>query len=592
MDKTNVCAILEEMGTILELQGANPFKSRAFHTAARSLEGLTEDLAEVVANDRLQEIKGVGSSIASIIRDLMTKGSSNEHDDLRRSMPPGLLDMLHIEGLGPKRIKQLYDTLHIDSIDSLKRAAEENRLSALKGLGQKVQENVLVGIAALQERSGKLLYARAAPLAKALTAHLQAQKGVRRVEVAGSVRRKKEVVGDIDILAVAEARARATVMRAFAEHPSVVRTLARGDTKSSVILNEGIQCDLRLVEPDEFPFALQYFTGSKEHNVELRSRARRKGWSLNEYGFSPVEEGKKKGASTSRPPRCVDEPGIYRALGLTYIEPELREGMGEIEAAERGTLPRLLEWSDLRGTLHCHSTYSDGLHSLEQMGRAAQAFGWEYLGIADHSKAAAYAHGLQKADVHKQFREIDSLNAKLGIRLLKGTECDILPSGELDWPPSVLAEFDYVVVSIHSNFKMSEREMTARIIKGLTQKFVTMLGHPTGRLLLSRDPYPVRMPEVIHAAGDAGKMIEINAYPNRLDLDWRLCRLARDAGVRVSINPDAHSIEDLGHTRFGVNVARKGWLAAADVVNTLPLPDLVRTFRGSAGPSHNGRKTT
>ncbi len=591
MDKATVSSILDEMGTLLELQGANPFKSRAFHTAARSLEALTEDLNALVKENRLQEVKGVGSSIGAIIKDLVTTGESKEYDDLRSSLPKGLLEMLKIEGLGPKRIKQLYDDLKIDSIESLRKAAEENRLAVLKGLGEKMQEKILGGIAALQERSGKLLYSSAAPLAEEMVRHLRSQRGVRDVEVAGSLRRRKEVVGDIDILAVVESKNRAAVMGAFVGHPSVSRILAQGDTKSSVLLREGIQCDLRLVEAEEFPFALQYFTGSKEHNVELRSRARKMGWSLNEYGFSSVEEGKKSKESPHRPPKCADEKALYRALGLAYIEPELREGSGEIESAEKGELPRLIEWKDLRGTLHCHSTYSDGLHTLEQMALAAKALGWEYLGIADHSKAAAYAGGLSKADVLRQFKEIDALNKKTGIHLLKGTECDILPNGDLDWPSSLLAEFDYVVVSIHSNFKMAEREMTARIIKGLTQKYVTMLGHPTGRLLLSRDPYPVAMTEVIRAAGSAGKMIEINSFPNRLDLDWRLCRLAKEAGVPISINPDAHSIEDLKHTRFGVNVARKGWLEADDIVNTKPLQELERALHASAGLSHEkGRK--
>ena len=545
MDKSTVAAILDEMGTLLELQGANPFKSRAFHNAARSVEAVTEDLATLVAEHRLQDIKGIGSSIGTIIQELVTTGKSGDYESLRSSLPAGLLEMLKIEGLGPKRIKLLYDELHIDSIESLEKAARADKLAKIKGLGEKSQEKILTGIGALRQRSGKTLFSSAERLAGEIMEYLKKQRGVRKLEAAGSLRRKKEVVGDIDLLAVVELKNRTAVMKAFAENPSVERVLGQGETKSSVLLQEGIQCDLRLVEEKEFPFALQYFTGSKEHNVELRSRARKFGWSLNEYGFTAIEDVPASKQRKKSPPKCDSEEAIYESLGLSYIAPELREANGEIERSLEGALPTLIDWKDIKGTFHCHTTYSDGLHTLEQMAKAAQSMGWEYLGIADHSKAAAYAGGLSKADVLRQFKEIDALNATLGIHLFKGTECDILPNGDLDWPAAMLAEFDYVVVSIHSNFKMSEKEMTARIINGLKQKHVTMLGHPTGRLLLSRDPYPVAMTDVIKAAADYGKMIEINSYPNRLDLDWRLCRAARDAGVMISINPDAHRIEDL-----------------------------------------------
>ncbi len=585
MDKSAVAAILDEMGTLLELQGANPFKSRAFHNAARSVEAVTEKLDALMAEERLQEVKGIGSSIGNIIKDLVTTGTSKEYASLRASLPAGLLEMLKIEGLGPKRIKLLYDELHIDSIESLEQAARADKLAKIKGLGEKSQEKILAGIGAIRQRSGKTLYANAERLAGEIMEYLQKQRGVKQLAPAGSLRRRKEVVGDIDLLAVVELKNRTGVMKAFAENPAVERVLGQGETKSSVLLHEGIQCDLRLVEEDEFPFALQYFTGSKEHNVELRSRARKLGWSMNEYGFTAVETASGSKHDRKSAPRCKDEPAIYKALGLSYIEPELREANGEIDRAAAGALPALLEWKDLKGTFHCHTTYSDGLHTLEQMAGAAKALGWEYLGIADHSKAAAYARGLSKADVLRQFKAIDALNATLGIHLFKGTECDILPNGDLDWPASMLAEFDYVVVSIHSNFKMSEKDMTARIIKGLKQKHVTMLGHPTGRLLLSRDPYPVAMTDVITAAAEYGKMIEINAYPNRLDLDWRLCRSARDAGVLISINPDAHRIEDLQYTRYGVNVARKGWLTAPDVLNTRSLKAVAPALGREAGRS-------
>jgi DNA polymerase (family 10) len=335
---------------------------------------------------------------------------------------------------------------------------------------------------------------------------------------------------------------------------------------------------LRIVRDEEFPFALNYFTGSKEHNVEMRSRARHLGWSLNEYALSKLEE-KEARTKPKRPPACRDESDIYEALGLQYVPPELRENMGEFEAAEQNTIPVLLDEKDIKGTFHCHSTYSDGVNTIQQMAAAARAKGWIYLGIADHSKAAGYAGGLSIERIKEQIREIDALNEKTkDFRIFKGTECDILPDGTLDYPDKVLALLDYVVVSIHSSFVMSEEQMTRRIIKGLTSKYATILGHPTGRLLLSREPYPVNMTKVIDAAADAGKCIEINAHPMRLDLDWRLCRYARDRGVRIAINPDAHSIEGLNDVAFGVGVARKGWLRKQDVINAGAASDVLGTF--------------
>lgn len=583
MDRHAVAAILDEMGTLLELQGANPFKSRAFHTSARSLEALTLDLATLVREGRVREIKGIGESIAAIVSDLVETGVSAEYQNLRQSVPEGLMQMLRIEGLGPKRVKLLYDELGIATPNALEHAAKENTLSTLKGFGPSLQAKVLHGVAVMRERAERSLYPAAAKLAHVLCEFLKSQRGVVRVEVAGSLRRRKEVIGDIDILATAAKRQRAAVMQAFAEHSLVREVTARGATKTSVVLQGGVACDLRIVDDDEFPFALQYFTGSKEHNVELRSRARARGWSLNEYGFSTLPREDRTRGTVSRPPRCRDEKSMYEALDLAFIPPELREDRGEFDAAAARTLPRLVEESDLRGTLHCHTTFSDGLHSLELMGKSASERGWEYLGIADHSKAAAYAGGLSKADVLRQCKEIDEFNGRHTTQLLKGTECDILSDGSLDWPDSLLREFEYVVVSIHGGFHLSEKEMTKRIIRAITHKHVTMLGHPTGRLLLAREGYAVNMEQVIQAAADHGKMIEINAHPSRLDLDWRLCRFARDKGVMLCINPDAHSIDDLGHLQCGVNVARKGWLRKQDILNTRPLDEVRKLCADAAG---------
>ena len=576
MDKKTIASILDEMGTLLELKGANPFKSRAFHNASRAVEGITDDLRALVASGGLTEVKGIGTSIAAIIVDLLEKGKSKEYTDLRKGFPDGVLEMLRIQGLGPKKVRILFEKQKIRSRDELEAAAKADRLASLEGFGKKSQENILAGIRALRSRSDKHLFSTAEDSARAVYDLLMKQKGVLRGEIAGSLRRRKEVVGDIDIVLSARDADRERLMEAFTGHPDVAAVVARGETKSSVTLASGINCDLRIVDDAEFPFALNYFTGSKEHNVEMRARARKFGLSLNEYGFSRLGEEETRGKAKKVVP-CADEEAIYRALELDYVPPELRENRGEIEAAIGHRLPALIEQGDIRGTFHCHTTYSDGVNSLEQMAAGAKSLGWEYLGIADHSKVAAYAGGLSKEKLKAQFREIDQLNSRgKGFRLLKGTECDILPDGTLDWNDSVLASFEYVVVSVHSNFKMGEREMTKWIVAALKHKHVTMLGHPTGRLLLARDAYPVNMTEVINAASDYGRIIEINAHPTRLDLDWRLCAYAKEKGVTIAINPDAHTVEGLLDVRFGVGIARKGGLGKSDVLNARPLAGVLR----------------
>ncbi len=570
MDKKAIADILDQMGTLLELQGANPFKARAYHNASRIVEGLTRDVVELVESGEIRELEGIGEKIAVVISDLATRGKSNEYEELRSQFPPGVPDMLRVQGLGPKKVKVLFEKLKIKSLAELETAAKEDRLSTLEGFGEKTQANILLGIQALKARGQKTTYDRAAEAARGIFKDIIDRKEVIRGDIAGSLRRRKEVIGDIDIVISAKENARPGLMEMFTAHPDVSSIVAKGDTKSSVVLGAGINCDLRIVDDSEYPFTLNYFTGSKEHNIEMRSRAKKFGWSLNEYGFSELGAEEKRGAA-KRVVKCRDEADIYKALELEYIPPELRENLGEIEAAEKNALPVLVEEKDIRGTFHCHTKYSDGVNTLEEMAEATRKLGWEYLGIADHSKVAAYAGGLSEQKVKQQLKDIDRLNARLKhMRLFKGTECDILPNGDLDWSESVLASFEYVVVSIHSSFKMSEAEMTKRITKALKSKHVTMLGHPTGRLLLSRDAYPVDMVQVINVAADYGKIIEINAHPLRLDLDWRLCKYAKEKGVMIAINPDAHNIEGLNDVMFGVGTARKGWLEKNDVLNTQP----------------------
>jgi DNA polymerase (family 10) len=584
MDKKQIAAVLDEMGTLFELRGENPFKCRAFHNGARVIESLNTDIAALVATGELRTVKGIGEGLARVVTELVQNGKSAEHEKVRSSLPGGLLQMLRISGLGPKKVKVLYDKLKIKSIAELKSACEAHRLAKLDGFGAKTEENILKGIELLSRVSDKHHYHLARQAADKILSAVSSMKEVKRCEVAGSLRRQKEIIGDIDIVVSAGRKDTEKIFDAFISHPDVERVIARGETKSSVILQSGINCDLRIVQDKEYAFALNYFTGSKEHNVEMRSRARKMGLSLNEYAFTSIDEDSTR--RTKKVPTCRTEEEIYQALKLTYVPPELRENMGEIEASEDGTLPVLLEDKDIRGTFHCHTTYSDGLSTLQDMVKAAQSLGWEYLGIADHSKAAAYAGGLSEAKVKQQQKEIDSLNAKLDkFRIFKGTEVDILGDGSLDYTDKVLASFDYVVAAIHSKFKMTEVESTKRVIRALKNKYVTFLGHPTGRLLLSRDGYPINMIEVIDAASDYGKGIEINSHPFRLDLDWRLVKYAKTKKVPIFINPDAHNIDGLKDVFYGVGIARKGWLEIGDVVNAWNLRKVEKALA-----SYSGRK--
>jgi DNA polymerase (family 10) len=574
LSKAQVADILDEIGTLLELRGENKFKCIAFHNAARVLTSVPGELAQLIATKELYNVKGIGKGIAAEIIELVEKGSSTAHKELLKATPPGLLQIMRLQGLGPKKVRILHEKLKIKDIAGLKKAALAHKLADLDGFGAKTETNILASIERLSRHADKHLYSEARRAADEVLEAVRKFPGVLACEAAGSVRRRKEIIGDIDILVAAKPADAPSIMKRFTTLPGVESVTGSGATKSSVVLASGIPCDLRVVSQKEYPFALAYFTGSKEHNVRMRTLAKRFGWSLNEYAFTPAPEAKGKPKPV---PRCASEEEIYAALKLSYVPPELREETGEIEAAAEGKLPRLIEATDLRGTFHCHTTYSDGTNTLAEMAAAAKALGWEYLGIADHSQVAAYARGLTPARVKEQHKEIDALNAKGGpFRIFKGTEVDILADGTLDFGDAVLASFDYVVASVHSKFQMTEAEATKRVIRALTNKRVTMLGHPTGRLLLERDGYPVNMTEVIKAAADHGKIIEINAHPMRLDLDWRLVRLAKEKGVKIAINPDAHATAGLADVAYGVGIARKGWLEKKDVVNACSLKQVLK----------------
>lgn len=572
MDKEQVAAILVEIGTLLELKGENPFKTRAYLNAARAIESLTEPLDRVVAEGRLGQIKGIGESIAQKITELVTTGKLAYYDELKASIPPGLVAMLDIPGLGAKRILTLHQKLGIDSIEKLEAACNQGKVAELPGFGEKLQTNILEGIQRRRLYAARHLLDKALVVAEPILESLRAQPDVIRCSIAGSLRRWKETIGDIDFLA--SSKKPGAVIEFFTRQPGVISVSAKGETKASVILEGGIQSDLRVVSDKEFPFALAYFTGSKEHNIVMRQRAIARGLRLNEYGlFKSKEE--------TRDPKllvpCKDEEEIFNKLDLAYIPPELREDHGEFEAAEKGALPRLIEWTDLKGSLHNHSTWSDGHQTLPDIVETAQQYGMAYWAVTDHSKSSFQANGLDAKRLRQQIKEIREINKRLAdegseFRLLTGVEVDILRD-RLDFDDDLLAELDVVIASLHLPAN-NEAENTKRLIRAAQNRFVHALGHITGRLLLERDPYPVNETAVIDACAETGTWIELNCHPQRLDMDWRLWPYAKCKGVKCIIGPDAHRAGDIGYLRLGVGIARKGWLTREDVVNTMPLEKL------------------
>lgn len=570
--REQVVEILERIALLLELQGENPFKIRAYRQGARALELLEGNLATLVAETGLKGIPGIGVALQDKISTLVTTGSLPYYDELRAKFPPDLFELFTVPGLGPKKIKILYEKLAIASLASLEKACHEEKITALEGFGKKSQENLLQAIARAKQSAGRHLASEAAGVVNEFLPFLRAHPNVIRVSVGGSTRRRNETVHDVDF--IVSATHPEEISNAFREHPLVESVLAAGDTKSSVMLSNGIQADLRVVKDAEFPFAQNYFTGSKEHNIHMRSLAQARGWTLNEYRLAPTENG----APTI--PKIRDEQDLYALFGFDYIEPELRENRGEFDAAAKHQLPHLVELENLRGTFHCHTHASDGHNTIAEMATAAQELGFEYLGIADHSRASVQANGLDETRLIKQIAEIKTLNTHFeNFRLFTGVECDILKDGTLDFPDAVLAQLDYVVASVHSSFTLAEAEMTKRLIRAISNPHVTMLGHLTGRLLLRREPYAVNIPAILEAAAETGTMIELNATPHRLDLDWRWWRMARDKGVQCVINPDAHSIEGLQNLYFGIGSARKGWLTKNDIVNCLPLTKVISALQ-------------
>jgi DNA polymerase (family X) len=572
MDKEQVAGVLAEIGTLLELKGENPFKTRAYTNAARTLESLDEPLEKIVAEKRLGEIKGIGEALERKITELVETGKLVYYDELKASIPPGLIELLEIPGLGPKKIQALNQKLRVDSVEKLEAACQSGKVAELDGFGEKTQTNLLEGIERRRTYASKHLLSDALCAAERLLDGLRAHPEVIRCSAAGSLRRFKEVIGDIDLLA--SSKKPAEVIEGFVVQPGIFKVTAQGETKASVILDGGIQCDLRVVNDKEFPFALAYFTGSKEHNIVMRQRAIQRGLRLNEYGLF---RSKAETRDSKRLVPCRDEAEIFARLDLPLVPPELREDHGEFAAGEKNALPRLIEWTDLKGSLHNHSTWSDGHNQLEEIAEYMDDLGLEYWAITDHSKSSFQANGLDAKRVRKQIKEIKKINDRLAgrgsdFRLLAGTEVDILRD-RLDFDDELLAELDVVVASLHVPAG-NEAENTKRLIRAAENKFVHIIGHPTGRLLLEREPYPVNPRAVIDACAETGTWIELNCNPHRFDLDWRLWPYAKSQGVKCAINPDAHRKEQAGFLRLGAGIARKGWLEQTDVINTLTLKSL------------------
>lgn len=597
MTKHEIADVLNEIALLLELKAENPFKVRAYQTGARVVESFEEaELERLVKEGGLKTVKGIGDALGQKIAELYTTGKLEFYEKLKASVAPGMVELLQVPGLGPKKIKVLCDKLGVVDIATLTKACEDGRVAELAGFGAKTQEKILAGIKNREAYGRRHLWWEVFPVSETIVKGLRALPQVKRAESAGSLRRGAETVGDLDfIVAATEVE---PVVDWFVNMPGVKEVTARGETKASVRFVTGLQADLRIVPEEQFVFALHHFTGSKDHNVQMRQRALARGLSLSEWGLSPVaEEGseaesagekKRKGpkrAGNNESVVVADEAELFRALGLAFVPPELREGVGEIEAAEKGELPRFVEMTDLRGTFHCHTTASDGRNTLKEMVAAAEALGWEYFGLADHSKSSVQARGLTEERLLAQIAEVEALNAsgKFKTHVFSGTECDILPDGRLDYDDALLAKLDYVVASVHSTFSQDEATMTARIIRAIEHPRTTMLGHLTGRILLRREPYKVDAKKVIDAAIANGVIIEINASPWRLDMEWKHWRKAAERGLLTSINPDAHETGELAYVRAGVNVARKGWLTKEQVFNTRELGPVKEYLRKRAG---------
>ncbi|PJB55814.1 MAG: DNA polymerase III, partial [Candidatus Infernicultor aquiphilus] len=554
----------------LKIKEENPFKIRAYEKITLVLENLPIDIETIYHQGGLNNIPGVGTGIAKKIEEFLTTGKLEYYEKLKETIPSGVIELLDISEVGPKTAKLLYEELGVDNIEKLEKAVKEHRIKDLPGMGEKSETNILRGIELYKRRKERFLLGRALPLAEEMVESLSQLKETDKISFAGSLRRKKETIGDIDILITSQNPEK--IMRTFTSLPQVREILAEGPTKSSIITKDDLHIDVRVVEPISFGAALQYFTGSKAHNIKLRELALKRGLKINEYGVFEVESGNRIAGEK--------EEEVYQALNLPFIPPELREDRGEIEAAQEKKLPQLIEYSQIRGDLHLHTKWSDGAHTIRQMAEAAKKRGYKYIAITDHSQSLKIAGGLTEKRLREQMEEIQKLNQELkDFTILSGIEVDIKSDGSLDFSDEMLSKLDVVIAAIHSGFKQESKIITERIIKAMQNRLVNILAHPTGRLIGFRESYQVDMNEMIKVAAETGTILEINAYPERLDLNDVYCRMAKDKGVQLAIETDAHSIDGLEFMNLGVDVARRGWLEEKDIVNTLPLNELLKRLK-------------
>ena len=571
LSNAQLAQVLFELADLLEIDRAPAYTLRAFRNAGRAIESLAEPAAALLERGTLTDVPGIGQGVARRVGELLQTGELAQLVELRKKFPRGLAEMMHIDGLGPKGAEQVHAALGIGTLDELEAAAKEGRLRGLPRFGERKEARVLAGIESYRKNARRLTLTKAWPVAEQLLAQVAALPGVVRAELCGSLRRRKETLGDLDVLVEASDEHALAITHAFVTLPGVREVLGEGPTRASVKLHDGLQADLRVVPPASWGAALHYFTGSKEHNIEMRRRALERGWKLSEYGVFDAD-GRSLGGR--------EEAEVFALLGLPEIPPELREGRGELEAALAGTLPKLLEPGELRGDLHSHTSETDGKSTLEEMVAGAAAIGLEYLAITDHSQALSFANGLTPERLRLQGRQIAALNDRYGgkPRILRGIEADILADGSVDLGPEVLRELDWVVGSVHSLFRLSKQEQTERVVRAIESGLIDVLGHPTGRLLGEREPYEIDLQAVFEAARRTGTAVELNAFPQRLDLNDENLRLAKQAGVSIVLSTDSHAVKHLGQTRHGVFTARRGWLTAADVVNTLPVHELLARF--------------
>ncbi|HDM67331.1 MAG TPA: DNA polymerase/3'-5' exonuclease PolX [Thermoplasmatales archaeon] len=570
MKNKEVANLLYTIADLLDIRGEIPFKTRAYRTAAQTIENLDEDIEILAKEGKLETLPGVGKAIAKKITEYIETGSLTFFEKLKQEIPEGIIELLEIPGLGPKKVAALYNKLGIKTVEELKKACEEGKLRGLDGFGEITERNILRGIQLKEKTQGRFLLNLAYENGSRYVEYMKQLPYINKISIAGSLRRMKETIGDIDILVSSDKPEE--VMNHFVAYPEVKQVLLKGRTKTSVILEDGIQVDLRVVEEKSFGAALQYFTGSKDHNIALRGIAIKKGYKLSEYGLFEKD--------TDRYVTGETEEEVYRTLGLSYIPPELRENRGEIEASLNNSLPNLVTYEDIKGDLHVHSKWSDGLNTIEEIAIKAKELGYEYIGIADHSQSLKIAKGLSEERILSKIEEIKKLNGEIeGIHILCGTECDIKQDGTLDYPNAILKKFDFVVAGIHMGFKMTREEATKRITTAMDNEYVNIIAHPTCRLIGRREPFDLDMDEIFEKAVETNTYLEINAFPDRLDLNDIYCKRGKEMGVKFVINTDAHSITHLPYMQYGVATARRGWLEKKDILNTLPINDLKKVIR-------------